>query len=209
MPRLAEVPRRQSPREARVGWLPAPLLAAALLAWAPCARADDDARCAARLGSIQTQMDREAHRTQVWKTAWLVTGLALFAGQLTAAAVTTTDFRVDLAFGAARSTFLWSSLLVRPPRIIADARTLDARLAATSVDGSFGVPCLALGRAEELQQASAEDRDLRKGWIPHALVVVGSLALGGLLGAVNGNWGRVALETAGSIAVGEAVVLTF
>lgn len=189
--------------------LPTCMLAAALLAWAPGARADDDARCAAQLGSIQTQMDREARHTQAWKAAWLVTGLALFAGQLTAAAVITTDFRVDLAFGAVRSTFLWSSLLVRPPRVIADARTLDARIAATSVDGSFGAPCLALGRAQELQQSSAEDRDLRKGWIPHALVIGGSLALGGVLGAVNGNWGRVALETAGSIAVGEAVVLTF
>jgi len=83
------------------------------------------------------------------------------------------------------------------------------RIAATSVDGSAGLPCLALGRAEELQRSSAQDDALRRGWVPHAIVVVGSLALGGLLGSVNGNWGRVALETGGSIAVGETVIWTF
>jgi hypothetical protein len=173
------------------------------------AGAADDASCEEQLRSAQARMDADGRHVTVWRNVWMTTAVTVFVGDVTAAALVKTDLRVDFAFGAAKALFIPVTLLLRPPRVIADARTLDERVLATSLDGHVADACLALSRARDLRRSSDEDSALRTSWLAHAVVIVGSLAMGGVLGSVNGHWDRVALETGATIGVGELQILTF
>ncbi|HEX3343192.1 MAG TPA: hypothetical protein VHS09_01415, partial [Polyangiaceae bacterium] len=148
------------------------LVASALVMALVCApgvaRAQETTLCDARVHALQATLDRDARRARVWYWAWMTAGLALIAGQATLAAVTTGDTQKDFIAGAATSVFIPSVLLLQPPAGLADAPLLDARVAATTVDGRLGDPCVVLPRARELLLRDAHDQAFATGWFAHA-----------------------------------------
>jgi hypothetical protein len=138
----------------------------------------------------------------------MAAGVALIAGQGTAAAFAQGDLRVELVTGAATSVFIPTVLLVHPPLVLSDQPLLDARLQATTVDGRVGDSCVALQRGRELLERDADDEALATGWAAHAFVIGGNIAVGLLLGLGFHDWWGAAKQAVGGSAVGELQILT-
>jgi hypothetical protein len=92
--------------------------------------------------------------------------------------------------------------------VLADAPLLDARIAATTVDGRLGDPCVVLPRAREILLRDARDQAFNTGWFAHAFVIGGNIALGLFLGLAYGDWAGAAKQAIGGSAVGELQILT-
>jgi hypothetical protein len=182
-------------------------LAMALSAPLP-AHGQETAACDARVRALVTTLDNDARRTHVWYWAWMTAGLALIGGQITLAALTTGNTQRDFIAGAATSVFIPSVLLLQPPAVLADAPLLDARVAATAVDGRLGDPCLVLPRARELLLRDAHDQAFSTGWFAHAFVIGGNIAVGLLLGVAFGDWAGAVKQAVGGSVVGELQILT-
>ncbi len=182
-------------------------LAMALSAPLP-AHGQETAACDARARAIVTTLDHDAHGTRVWYWAWMTAGLALIGGQVTLAALTTGNAQKDFIAGAATSVFIPSVLLLQPPAVLADAPLLDARVAATAVDGRLGDPCIVLPRARELLLRDARDQAFTTGWFAHAFVIGGNIAVGLLLGVAFGDWAGAVKQAVGGSVVGELQILT-
>jgi hypothetical protein len=180
----------------------------ALLTVPARARADDVPRCDQRLHAIASTLDENARRARVWYWTWMAAGTALLAGQTVLAAVTTGDQQREFIVGAGASTFIPGLLLLHPPAVIDDARVLDARLAATTVEGRVGDPCEALWRARDLLARDADDQALATGWFAHTFVIGGNIALGLLLGLGWGDWFGAVKQAVGGSLVGELQILT-
>jgi len=172
------------------------------------ARAQESAACEARLQLIVATLDADARRTRTWYWSWMAIGGGLLAGQAALALVTTGDEQKDFVAGAATSVFIPGMLLVHAPRVLDAAPLLDARLAATTVDGRVGDPCIALPRAEELLDRAADDQALATGWFAHAFVIGGNIAVGLLLGLGFHDWLGAAKQVVGGSIVGEVQILT-
>jgi hypothetical protein len=164
--------------------------------------------CEARVHAIVTTLDTDARRARVWYWAWMTAGLALLGGQAALAALTTGNTQKDFIAGAATSLFIPSVLLLQPPVVLTDAPLLDARVAATTVDGRLGDPCIVLPRAREVLLRDAHDQAFSTGWFAHAFVVGGNIAVGLFLGlAFHDGAGAVKQAVGGSV-VGELQILT-
>jgi hypothetical protein len=184
------------------------LVAVAIAAGATPARADSS-DCESKVTRIAQTLDQDARHARTWRYAWLGIGTAFLAGNVTLAAVGNQDLRPDYVVGATLSAFIPAMLLVHPPEVIAAAETLDARLAATTVGGRLGDPCIALERARELAARSADDEALASGWLAHALVIGGNVAGALVLALGYGHyWPGAALQLFGGSAIGELQVLT-
>jgi hypothetical protein len=180
------------------------LLGASILASSSLA----DAQCEDEVRSVTATLDADARGTRVWYWSWMAAGTALIVGQGTWAALAQGDMRVELVTGAAASVFIPTVLLVHPPLVRSDAPLLDARLNATTVDGTLGDSCVALQRARELLHRDADDQALATGWAAHAFVIGGNIALGLLLGLGFHDWWGAAKQAVGGSAVGELQILT-
>jgi hypothetical protein len=189
----------------------ATLLALALLAAAAPAQTQDlrqMRQCEIDTRAIATELDADMRRTRVWYWAWMATGTALLAGQATLAPLVHGDQRLEFVVGAATSVFIPAILILHPPRVLDDARLLDARLDATTVDRRLGDPCIARERARELLARDAADEALATGWMAHSFVIGGNIAVGLLLGlAFHDGWGGAKQALGGSV-VGELQILT-
>jgi len=172
------------------------------------ARAQETATCDARVQSIVTTLDTDARHARTWYWAWMTTGLALIGGQATLAGLTTGNMQKEFIVGAAASVFIPSVLLLHPPVVLADSRLLDARVAATTVDGRLGDPCVVLPRARELLLQDAHDQAFATGWFAHAFVIGGNIALGLFLGLGYGDWGGAVKQAVGGSVIGEIQILT-
>jgi len=181
---------------------------AAVTAAAGIARAQETASCDARVRTIATVLDTDAHRARVWYWAWMATGTALIGGQAALAAVSSGDFQKELVVGASASVFIPGVLLLHPPQVLTDAPLLDARLAQTTADGRLGDPCVVLPRARELLLRSGDDEALATGLLSHAFVIGGNIALGLLLGIGFHDWLGAAKQAIGGAAIGELQILT-
>ncbi|HEY8087125.1 MAG TPA: hypothetical protein VIF09_04755 [Polyangiaceae bacterium] len=186
----------------------ASMLILAVLAGTARARAQETVTCERRLTPIALGLQEDARRTRVWYWTWMSIGTALLVGQGVVAAATTGDTRIELGVGSAASVFIPGLLLVHPPRVLSDGPTLDARLAATTVDGRVGDPCIALLRARELLERDADDEALATGWFAHVFVIGGNVALGLLLGIGFHDWLGGVKQLVGGSLVGEAQILT-
>jgi hypothetical protein len=194
----------------------ATLLAASLVlggardarAQATRASGDESALCGERLHVIAATLDDNARRTRTWYWAWLSAGTALLVGQAALAAVTSGDAQKDFVVGAGASAFIPSFLLLHPPRVLSDAPRLEARLAATSLDGRYGDPCLALPLAQQILARDADDQVFATGWFAHAFIIGGNVALGLVLGLGFHDWLGAAKQAIGGSAVGELQILT-
>lgn len=172
------------------------------------ARAQDASTCEASVHTLVTTLDTNARRARVWYWGWMTAGLALLGGQAALAAVTTGNTRKEFIAGAATSLFIPSVLLLQPPVVLADAPLLDARVAATTVDGRLGDPCIVLPRAREILLRDAHDQAFSTGWFAHAFVVGGNIAVGLFLGLAFKDWGGAVKQAVGGSVVGEAQILT-
>jgi hypothetical protein len=168
----------------------------------------ESARCDARVRDLQQRLDVDARQTRVWYWAWMVTGTALLVGQGVAAPLTTGDTQKEMIAGALTSTFIPGMLLLHPPPVLSDAPRLDARIAATSVGGSLGDPCIVLPRAQELVSRDATDQALATGWFAHVFVVGGNIVVGLILGLGYGDWAGALKQGIGGSVVGELQILT-
>jgi hypothetical protein len=180
------------------------ILACAILASSSRA----DAQCEDEVRSIAATIRADARGTRVWYWSWMAAGTALIAGQGTAAAFVHDDLRVELVTGAAASVFIPTVLLAHPPLVLSDEPLLDARLSATTVDGTLGDSCVAAQRARELLERDAQDEALATGWFAHSFVIGGNIALGLLLGLGFHDWWGAAKQAVGGSAVGELQILT-
>jgi uncharacterized membrane protein YhaH (DUF805 family) len=172
------------------------------------AHAQETALCDARVHTLVTTLDTDARRDRVWYWAWMTAGLALIGGQAVLAGLTTGNTQKDFIVGAGASVFIPSVLLLQPPAALADSRLLDARVAATTVDGQLGDPCVVLPRARELLLRDAHDQALSTGWFAHAFVIGGNIALGLFLGVAYGDWAGAAKQAVGGSIIGELQILT-
>jgi len=184
------------------------LVTVVVLGIATHARAQETVACDRQLAPIAAALDDDARRTRVWYWTWMSIGTALLVGQGAIAAATTGNTRIELGVGSAASVFIPGLLLVHPPRVLSDGPLLDARLAATTVDGHVGDPCIALLRARELLARDADDQALAKGWFAHVFVIGGNVALGLLLGIGFHDWLGGAKQLVGGSLVGEAQIFT-
>jgi len=187
------------------------LLALALLVATASARAQDPQPmepCERDARAMATALDIDARRTRVWYWAWMATGTALLAGQGALASLAHGDERIEFATGAATSLFIPALLILHPPNVMGDARLLDARLDASTVDRRLGDPCIARERAREIFARDAADEALATGWIAHSFVIGGNIAVGLLLAlAFHDGWGGAKQAFGGSV-VGELQILT-
>ena len=170
--------------------------------------AQETSSCDARVHAIATTLDTDARRTRAWYWAWMATGTALLAGQVVLAAVTTGDPRKDFIAGAATSLFIPGALLLKPPAVLDDSLLLDARIAATTVDGQLGDPCVLLPRAREILRRDAHDQAFSTGWFAHAFIIGGNIAVGLLLGLGFQDWAGAVKQAVGGSIVGELQILT-
>ena len=184
------------------------LLTVAVLGAPARAHAQETVACEQRLAPIVAALDDDAHRTRVWYWTWMSIGTALVVGQGVVAAATTGDTRVELGVGSAASVFIPGLLLLHPPQVLSDAPLLDARLAATTVAGRVGDPCVVLPRARELFSRVADEEAFAKGWFAHVFVIGGNVALGLLLGLGFHDWLGGAKQLVGGSLVGEAQIFT-
>ena len=184
------------------------LVTVVVLGIATRARAQETVACDRQLAPIAAALDDDARRTRVWYWTWMSIGTALLVGQGAIAAATTGNLRVELGVGSAASVFIPGVLLVHPPRVLSDGPLLDARLAATTVDGRVGDPCISLLRARELLARDADDQKVAKGWFAHVFVIGGNVALGLLLGIGFHDWVGGAKQLVGGSLVGEAQIFT-
>jgi len=188
----------------------AALLASTLLATAAAhAQTPREMRqCETRTQAIAAAMDVDARRTRVWYWAWMAAGTALLAGQATLAALVRGNDRVELAAGAATSVFIPGFLLLHPPSVLGDSVALDDRIDTTTVGGVLGDACIALERARELLARDAADEAFATGFVAHAFVVGGNIAVGLFLGLAFHDWWGAAKQAVGGSAVGELQILT-
>jgi hypothetical protein len=175
----------------------------------PRALAQTTTECDRKLGDIRTVLDDDARHTRVWYWAWMGIGSTFFVTQTTLAAVTTGNPQRDFAVGAFASAFVPGILLLHPPRVLSDAEILRDRLALTTVDGRVGDPCIAVRRAAELLERSADDEALQTSWVNHVFVIGGNLVLGLFLGLGFNDWLGATKQIVGGTIVGEAQILTF
>jgi len=172
------------------------------------ARAQESTTCETRVHSLASTLDTDARHAHVWYWAWMTAGLALIGGQAALAAVTTGNTQKELVVGAAVSLFIPSVLLLQPPAVLADAPLLDARIAATTVDGHLGDPCVVLPRAREIVLRDAHDQAFSTGWFAHAFVVGGNIAVGLFLGLAFKDWTGAVKQAVGGSVIGETQILT-
>ena len=165
-------------------------------------------RCETRARAIATAMDLDARRTRVWYWAWMAAGTALLAGQATLAPLVRGNDRVEFVAGAATSVFIPGFLLLHPPSVLGDSIVLDDRIDATTAGGVLGDACIALDRARELLARDAADESFATGFVAHAFVIGGNIAVGLLLGLAFHDWWGAAKQAVGGSAVGELQILT-
>jgi hypothetical protein len=186
----------------------AALLAGALSVGVLPARAQETARCEAKVREVQAVVDRDAQGTRLWYWVWMAAGTGLLVGQTVIASVTTGNVQKEFIAGAATSAFIPAALLLHPPAAIDDASRLDARIALTSVDGHPGDACVLAPRAQEILAHTAADQHLTTGWFAPAFVVGGNIAVGLFLGLAFHDWAGAAKQAVGGSAVGELQLLT-
>jgi hypothetical protein len=173
------------------------------------ARAQEQADCATQLAGMKSTLDRDGQRNDTWRWAWTGIDLGLFVGQIALLPVFSSDAkRIELGVNAGKAALVPVLLALHPPRVIADARLLDDRLAATTLDGHVVDPCIARSRAQEILERDAADEQFTTGWFAHVFVVGGNVAVGVVEGLVLGDWLGAILQTVGSIGVGELQILT-
>jgi len=172
------------------------------------ARAQETSRCEARVRGLSGTLDVDARRTRVWYWAWMAAGTALLGGQAAIAALTKGNTQKEFVAGAATSVFIPAVLLLHPPLVLSDAPLLDARLAATDVDGRLGDPCVVSSRAAELLRRDAADEAFSTGWFAHTFVIAGNIAVGLFLGVAFHDWAGGVKQAVGGSAVGELQILT-
>jgi hypothetical protein len=173
------------------------------------ALAQTTAECDRKLGDIRTVLDDDARHTRVWYWAWMGIGSTFFVTQTTLAALTTGNTQNEFAVGAFASAFVPGILLLHPPRVLSDAELLHERLALTTVHGRVGDACIAVRRAAELLERSADDEALETSWLNHVFVIGGNVFLGLVLGIGFHDWLGGVKQFVGGTVVGEAQILTF
>jgi hypothetical protein len=185
----------------------ATLVACASLA--PISRAQEQAECAAQLREMKSTLDVDGRRNSTWRWAWTAIDIGLFVGQVALLPVIPTDARrIELGVNAAKAALVPALLALHPPRVIDDARLLDERVEATSLDGRVADACIARSRAREVLARDATDEQLTTGWIAHVFVVGGNVAVGVVEGLTLGDWLGAIVQAVSSIGVGELQILT-
>jgi hypothetical protein len=166
------------------------------------------ADCAEHARSIARALDADSRHSRVWYWSWMGAGAALIAGQATLATLVEGDQRTEFVAGAATSVLIPVVLIVHPPLVLADAPVLEARLQATTVDGSLGDACIAVARARELLDRDARDQAFTTGWLAHVFAIGVNVGVGLLLGLGFHDWWGAARQAVGGSAVGELQILT-
>lgn len=164
----------------------------------------------ARLRFLERGLDQGARRARLWAWSWaavqstaiaydLLSGLWLFPGD---------GGRVDGIVAAAASTVGLATLIVRPLPVMGDQRWL-AR-ARRSGAGAADEPgrCALLAEAERRLLRDAQAEALGRSARAHVVNFGFNIAVGLVLGAGFGHWGRAALAALGGTAVAELQTIT-
>jgi hypothetical protein len=156
-----------------------------------------------RLAWIQAHLAHTAHSATEWLRGWEI-GIGS-AGVINLAMIPvlgdTHDHRVVFGIGAATSFIGLIPFFVRPPRVIADSRAVDAR-AATSI-----ARCAVLAEAEQRLAASAAAQRQQRAWYLHAGNVAFNVGVTLVFGAF-GHWGPGVVSGIAGVAMGEALIYT-
>lgn len=155
-----------------------------------------------RLKFIRDHLSRERSRLSVWTGAWGGTYGVLAMGQMVAASVVKESDRVDYFVGAGATLVGLASVVVTPPKALADQPALESRLAATTD------VCAALADAEKTLAADADGLAFGTSWVMHTASIVYNLAVGALLGFGFHHWQSGAINAVVGAALGEAMIFS-
>ena len=181
----------------------------ALLVVCADASAQEPADCMRDLRATQTTLDLDARHSRAWRWGWTAIDSALFAGSLALLPLLPDDTkRIEYVVNAGKAAFVVAVLAIHPPRVIADARVLDAHLEATTLDGVVADPCIARARGRELLSGAAGEQAFATGWAAHTFVVTSNVAIGVVEGLLLHDWLGAILQGVGSIVVGEIQIFT-
>lgn len=158
-----------------------------------------------RLEYVRSELRHAARRSRIWSYLWL----AFYGGgttlELTLAAVVPRDARIDFYVGGAASVLGIGAQLVLAPRIIADQRALEARLALA---GPAGDTCALLADAERVLYRDAASEHEGGEPLLHGAVFLVNIAAGLVIGIFANRWPSALVQIFAGSAIGELTMLT-
>jgi hypothetical protein len=167
--------------------------------------AENKAACQAKLDQVEPLLDSDAKYARDWTSAWLVTGGALVALNLTKAFQVDDYRRGESLVFAASSTLL----MIQQPVALTTRSALKGLRSSQDQD-----PCFALVQTRYMLETNADDGDLHRNLFPHVFGITLNLLTGALLAVATGHWdfaghGSEGLSTLVGIGAGELQVLTY
>jgi hypothetical protein len=173
---------------------------------APALAAED---ATARLAFVRRLMHDQARYAHTWTVAWSGIGFGLAAGQYGLAALATEPSkRQENVVAGTVSFYLPASIAVLPLSARSDADELETRVALAWTNQGVMSPCLALARAEELLQHTADDEAAHASIFQHALTITLSAGYGAVLWVLFHDVGGLLLNGIGAVVIGEAQIFT-
>ncbi len=158
-----------------------------------------------RLDFIDQRLARTAHRAQVWTWGWGVGIGAATVGNLVPLAFVAPQDRIDWYVGAGTTVIGIVPLLIAPLDVVADSRSLRARLAARRPTDDV---CALLADAEAKLVRDAKNQADGQRWWLHAGNVALNTGVGLFLALGYHHWGAGVFNAVFGTAIGEAIILT-
>jgi len=158
-----------------------------------------------RLRFIDDHLAQTAHRAQVWTWGWGIGIGVATVGNLVPLAFVAPDQRIDWYVGAATTVVGVVPLVIAPLDVVADSRSLRARLAAP---GPTDDVCALLADAEAKLVRDAKNQADGQRWWLHAGNVVLNTGVGLFLALGYHHWGAGVFNAVFGTAIGEAIILT-
>jgi hypothetical protein len=160
-----------------------------------------------RLAFVRDTLQHEAMLARRWSVGWSLAGFGLAAGNFVLVALASTaDARVDPIVGGATALVIPAAIVIKPLRVMDDARALENAIARSA--GERAALCNALARGEQLLALSAEDEAESAGPFAHAFAIVGNAAVALFLGLGFDHWEGALLNGGGGLVISEFEIWT-
>lgn len=158
-----------------------------------------------RLRFIDEHLAHTAYRARAWTWSWGIGIGAATIGNLIPLAFVAPEDRIDWYVGAATTVVGVVPLVIAPLDVVADSRSLSARLAARSPNDHV---CVLLADAEAKLVRDAQNQADGQRWWLHVGNVVLNTGVGLFLALGYHHWAAGAFNAIFGSAIGEAIILS-
>lgn len=162
-----------------------------------------------RLAFVRDTLQHQAVLVRRWSVGWSLAGFGLAAGNFVLAGLASkADDRVDPIVGGATALVIPAAIILRPLRVMDDARAVDAEMAGLEPRAEQEAVCRVLARGEMLLALSAEDEAENAGPLAHAFAVAGNAAVALFLGLGFDHWPGALWNGGGGLVISEFEIWT-